>query len=94
MHEEPPEMKNTEAPALTSEERLDLADWMMERMVGSGDHTDPLIPLAQRYAAEKTGLPIERVQRTVSLFGDDPNEVTLWIEHYLNEVRTAGEAPE
>ena len=87
-------MKNTEAPALSSEERLDLADWMMERLVGSGDDTDPLIPLAQRYAAEKTGLPRERVQLVVSLFSDDPNEVTRWIEHYLNEVRKAGEAPE
>ena len=87
-------MKNTEAPALDSEERLDLAEWMMERMVGREDATDPLIPPSQRYAAEKTGLPMERVQRTVSLFSGEPNEATRWMEHYLNEVRTAGEAPE
>ena len=87
-------MKNTEAPALDSEERLELAEWMMERMSGLGDAIDPLIPLAQRYAADKTGLPMERVHTTVSLFGGEPNEVTRWVEYYLNEMRKAGEAPE
>ena len=88
------EMKDPEVPTLPSEERLDLADWMMERMSGLGDATDPLIPLAIRYAAEKTGLPKERVQQVVSLFGEDPNEATRWIEYYLNQVRNIAEGPE
>ena len=63
------------APKLGPEERLDLADWMVERIAGADDATDPLILPAQRYVADKMSLPVGRIQPAGLLFDEVPTRL-------------------
>ena len=81
-------------PEIPEDEYIQLARWMTYQALTPSEERQELFRAAYRYAAERTGLTVEEVERLVTYFEDfHTNDAARWVEHYLNAYRKTGNPP-